>query len=535
MKRTQHEKMKMTKKKYAVSAALLICICAAAVALLLTGSFNKQETKVSLLDFGTVTQGVHIAGVDLSGMTKQEAIDATDDVPEKLLSEISIPIDVNGEIFTLSAKDAGLDTDYEDAMINALSYGHIGTIDDRMKAVNAAENEPVDFAVTVRARKENVEAAVYRLKEKLDKEPVDAGCRFTPKGHYSNGAEYDPKISGQPVRIPESEMPGALRYQYYRTDEFVGNYIPADADISRFLYLDEEDGFGVDVASIVFSVMTAVERGDYSVIKVPLQAVKPAVSLNDVRYRTQLVSSWTSSYESHDNAGRNYNVAKLSGIINGVVIKPGEIWSINEEAGPRTYGNGWEGAPGILDGAFVTEPGGGVCQISSTVYNAAIRAGLEIVESSRHSVISNYIPLGLDATISTGTKDLKLKNPYSTPVFIVSYVNKSEKNVTVEIYAPPVIDEKHGQVILDFSSEVIERTEVPGVVVHYDSIETPDGKPIAPGKSKMYVTARRGTKAQVYIHYISPDGKELEKREFYIAVYPKIEGHEYVNGPPPES
>jgi vancomycin resistance protein YoaR len=363
---------------------------------------------------------------------------------------------------------------------------------------------------------------------------VDAGWQFTPSGHYPDGAEYDPKISGQPVRVPESEMPSALRYQYYRTNRFIGDYIPADADIARFVYVKEENGLIVEVRPIVNSIIDAVEKGDYSAITAPVQMPEPSIYLDAIMYQTQLISSWTSSYESHDGAGRNFNVAKLSGIINGVVIKPGEIWSINEEAGPRTYGNGWKGAPGIYNGAFVTEPGGGVCQISSTLYNAALRAGLEIVESSRHSVISNYIPLGLDATISTGTKDLKLKNPYGTPVFIVSYVNKNKKNVTVEIYGPPVTDTTHGEVILDFSSEVIERTEMPGTEIHYNAAETPDGKAIAPGSSKNFVTARRGTKAQVYIRYISLDGNELEKKKFYVAVYPKIEGQQYVNGPPPE-
>ena len=533
MKRIQNEKMKKTKKRFIIPAILSIVImAAAAVVLLLTGSFNNKEMELSLLDFGTVMQGVHVAGIDISGMAKQEAIDATAGIPEKLLGKIKISIDVNGEILTLSAKEAGLDTDYEDVIKNALKYGHNGNIDDRMRAAYAAKNGLVDLPVTVRAKRENVEAALYPLKEKLDKEPVDASWQFTPGGHYSNGAEYDPKISGQPVRIPESDMPSSLRYQYYRTSKYIKNYIPADANISRFTYSKEESGLIVDVKLVVGSVISAVEKDDYSTIMAPVQVIEPAVYLDAVKYRTQLISSWTSSYESHYDTERNYNVAKLSGIINGVIIKPGEVWSINEEAGPRTYGNGWKGAPGIKDGAFITEPGGGVCQISSTVYNAALRAGLEIVESSRHSVISNYMPLGLDATISTGGKDLKLKNPYDTPVFIVSYVNKSAKNVTVEIYGPPVADGTHGQVILGFSSKLIERTGMPKTVVHYNAAETPDGKPIDPGKSKMFVTARRGTKAQVYIHYISLDGKELEVKEFYVTSYPKITGQQYVNGPP---
>lgn len=527
MKRTQRKKLKIFVNRSVISAVVLLC-AAGAAAFSFAGCSVNQDMKLSLLDFGTITQGVRIAGIDVSGMTQQQAIEATSGVPDKLLGEIKIPIDVNGKILTLSAKEAGLDTDYEDAVANALSYGHFGAIGDRAEAASAAMNGAVDFAVTVTAKKENVEAAIFPLKEKLDKAPVDAECKFTPKGHNINGA-----ASGQIERIPAGEMPNKLRYKYYRTSKYVKNYIPSGAGISRFIYTKEEDGLEVDIRSVAVSVLNAAAKGDYSTIKAPAQALKPAITLDAVKYQTQLISSFTSSYESHNGSARNYNVAKLSGIINGVVIKPGEIWSINEEAGPRTYDRGWKGAAGIKDGAFITEPGGGVCQLSSTTYNAALRAGLEIVESSRHSVISNYMPLGLDATISTGGKDLKVRNPYSTPVFIVSYVNKKEKNVTVEFYGPPVTDGTHGQVILDFSSKFIERFGSPNTEVHYNASETPDGKPIAEGSSKNFVTARRGTRAQVYIHYISPDGKELEKKKLYVAVYPKINGQKYVNGAPP--
>jgi hypothetical protein len=96
------------------------------------------------------------------------------------------------------------------------------------------------------------------------------------------------------------------------------------------------------------------------------------------------------------------------------------------------------------------------------------------------------------------------------------------------------MDGTHGQVILNFSSKVIERTQVPKTEIHYKASKTPDGKPIEPGTSKLYVKPRRGTTAQVYIHYISLDGKELEVKKFYTAKYPKITGHKYVNDAPPK-
>ena len=142
------------------------------------------------------------------------------------------------------------------------------------------------------------------------------------------------------------------------------------------------------------------------------------------------MSSWTSSYRKHSSANRVYNVTKLCGIINGQTLEPGVEWSINEVAGPRTVANGWKEADGISDGGYTKQAGGGVCQISSTLFNASIRSGIfynsrtsisesensykwgiEVTFWRHHSIISNYIPLGLDATISTGGPDFDAAQP----------------------------------------------------------------------------------------------------------------------------
>ncbi len=513
--------------------AIVLSVCLLAAILTIASCASNTQADISrVLDFGTVMKGVHVAGIDLSGMTRAQALAATAHIPAGILDSISFTVDAGEEAMSFSAEELGVDTDYEDVIEYAFTYGHKGTHDQRSRDAYAAANGLVNFTVNARAAEKKVKSAAAALKERLDKLPRDAGYVFMPSGYLADGTPCDPGSGGDRIRIAEGEMPNPLRYQYYLTNRYVNNYIPAEAGVSRFQYTPEQSGRSTDIDALAASVINAVNNKDYSAVTVPVTTLEPSVKSADIARQTQLLSSWTSSYSSHDGADRNYNVAKLSALINGVVIAPGETWSINEHAGPRTYEKGWKGAPGISDGAFVTAPGGGVCQVSSTLYNAALRAGLDITESSRHSIISNYMPVGLDATISTGNKDLKLYNPYDTPVFIISYVNANDKNVTVEIYGPPVVLKAYGEVILDFSSEITESTEMPQTKVHYRAAETPDGKRIAPGASRTYIKARRGTTAQVYIHYISLDGKELEVKKFYVAKYPKIEGEKYVNDVP---
>jgi vancomycin resistance protein YoaR len=313
----------------------------------------------------------------------------------------------------------------------------------------------------------------------------------------------------------------------------VDDYIPKDAYIARFLYTPEQKGLKTDMDKLADMIVTAVSSDDYSVITAPTEATEPTVTLEQVKAQTQLVSSWTSSYSNHSNSNRVHNVSKLSGIINGVVLKPDVVWSINEEAGPRTIARGWKEAAGISGGAFVPDPGGGVCQISSTLYNASLRSGVTIMSFKHHSIISDYIPIGLDATISTGSPDLKLKNTNATPMYIVSYMNKSEKNVTVEIYGTPVVDPTNGEIILHFTSKKTSTGKVPETIYYYNKTETPDGDSIKAGKSKTYVQARASTTAVVYIHYYKLDGTEIKSEKYDTAKYPSIKGKVYVNGPDP--
>lgn len=113
-------------------------------------------------------------------------------------------------------------------------------------------------------------------------------------------------------------------------------------------------------------------------------------------------------------------------------------------------------------------------------------------------------------------------------------MNPKEKNVTVEIYGPPVIDEKHGPVILDFKSEVIKKTSMPETVIHQGATHTPDGEPIEPGDTYVYREAKRGTTVQVYIRYLTLEGELLEVRKLYKHSYPSFTGIWYVNDNPVE-
>jgi len=355
--------------------------------------------------------------------------------------------------------------------------------------------------------------------------------------------------------LPEAERPNHLRYEYYNHDHYendIEDKIPEQAYISRFWYMEEQTGIDVDLADLEAQIRTALQSDDFSVITAKTIVTEPVVTVELLKKQTQLISSWTSSYRKHSSANRVFNVAKLSGIINGQVLQPGMEWSINDTAGPRTVARGWREADGIADGGYSAQAGGGVCQISSTLFNASIRSGIfynsltdiksgdngykwgiEVTSWRHHSIISDYIPLGLDATISTGGPDLKLLNHCTTPFYIVSYMNAAEKCVTVEIYGQTVVHPEYGEVILSYRFKDLGAYGTPVMSTYYNQTQTPDGKPLAPGEQRTYAQTRPGRKVQAYRHYYALDGAEKGSEKFQYHAYAPINGGTYCNFPDP--
>lgn len=543
-------KRRPKRRKSRINTGLIVSICVLAAALLVGVVLlilNSQNND-RIMNNTSALEGVTVNGIEISGMEREQALQATSAIPETLLSDIQISFLVEEELFDYTAQQVGITTDYEDVIDEAMSYGNTGTLEERKQAIEIAKEQGMAFTVSVNADRAGIEAVLLPLINTLDTQPQDASYTFTPWGHLADGTAFEQEqqamieasASGKQwtrpelVRIPENEMPNKLRYQLWRNDKYSDGFVPDDASISRFVYQEGISGRTVDMNAVVDSIVSQVENKEYAVISAPIQDVTPAVTIEDLKQKTQLIASWSSTYENHSSYNRVWNVAKLSGIVNGVVIQPGEEWSINTEAGNRTVAGGWKEASGIVDGGYVDQPGGGVCQISSTVYNAAIRADMNITASRHHSIPSDYIPFGLDATISSGGPDLKFKNPYDTPVFLVSYVNPKDKTSTVEIYGPPVVDAEYGEVILSFSFQDGGSFGEPVMTYVYNTTTVPRvGRVLNPNESFQYSAVRPGRSVETFKHILTLSGDQLAVKSFGKNTWNPQNGVTYVNGPDP--
>lgn len=178
----------------------------------------------------------------------------------------------------------------------------------------------------------------------------------------------------------------------------------------------------------------AVEDGD-RYVAVPTTTVHPRLTTLDAQdlHERREIASFT-TYFSPTSVARVNNIRQVAQILDGYVVRPGETFSFNHVVGPRTRAAGFDEAPVIRDGVLTPGVGGGICQVSTTLFNAAFFAGLPVVERKPHSFYIDHYPVGRDATVSYGATDLRFRNDSDT-VLLLS-VSTSPQSVTVSLAAP---------------------------------------------------------------------------------------------------
>ncbi|MED4589409.1 VanW family protein, partial [Priestia flexa] len=168
-------------------------------------------------------------------------------------------------------------------------------------------------------------------------------------------------------------------------------------------------------------------------ITVPIYETPPNVSVQAATGVSEVpIASFTTKFRPNDT-GRNRNIQLSAEAINNTILGPGDYFSYNSVVGPRTVERGYQQAPEIINKELVMGIGGGICQTSSTLFNAVDKAGVQIVARSHHSKDVGYVPKGRDATVSWNGPDFKFMNNKSYPIIIKTYTNVAGGTLTVEV------------------------------------------------------------------------------------------------------
>ncbi len=347
----------------------------------------------------TFRDGVKLIGVDVSGMTPEEATGLVKYAAEKKLEKVAVSVVLDDATWTFGADDLGMGYDLTDMFADGLAFGR--SDDDGVQDVFAAGAGEFDADYTW--DRSAIEFALTQLELSINKEAT------------------------QPYAEPIADW----------------------ASEERFNYIAGEDGRALNVAATADDIEYALRTGNFTATVEPvINAVLPELTIEDVKLHTQYISEFTTKFSAarDDEVKQNrlFNIQKAADIINANTIPAGEEWSFNTVVGPRTYELGWKGANGISGGKeYTVQAGGGICQPSTTLYNALLAANIEIVDRRAHSIPSDYVDVGLDATVDTRGIDFVFRNNTEYPLYIFARVQRvegssSRHTITVYIYGEPL-------------------------------------------------------------------------------------------------
>ncbi|MBR3972233.1 MAG: VanW family protein [Ruminococcus sp.] len=388
---------KMQSKKLSaikISSAILLYLCVILI-IGFAGCAPKDEgsntaTTQSATDLQideetyTFSEGIMIGSLSAGGKTYREVHTAAKKEVESLVKDFEISVTVGKSKHSFKRADFTYDNNLDDIMKQAVSYNNSKSSDDTKT-----------FDLTFEVNEESVRKAVDALGEEIDCEPVDA----TISGIENKKATITKAVDGKKL---------------------------------------QREKLTSDMVKLI-NTLSKGEKADSTIIKASVDTIKPSVTTSDLDSKITLLSSFTTT--STNTADGNHNMKLSLDSCNGSVILPGEVWSFNDCTGNSNLTSlGYRAATVIIGGKLEQGIGGGICQSSTTIYNAAIRTNMEIVERYCHYFQSTYADAGLDATIDWGNLDLKLKNPTDYPMYMQCYMSGTKLYCNIYGYQDPSFD-----------------------------------------------------------------------------------------------
>ena len=379
---------------------ILSCLLLSLMAGILFAGTNSYAKTTS----DEIAMGVYAEEVDLSGLTKEEAKEAINAYISGKAEE-KITLTIGDEELNVSRESLGVSWNNEEVVDEALALGKSGNLIKRYKALKDLQFDNKVYDLRYTADTELIQTVVTEKCTKYNQKAVNVGLKKTDSG---------------------------------------------------FVVVDGKQGVVVDESGAVKTILAFIE-GDYSeentTVAVPTMISEPIGSAEELAKVKDKLGTFKTSFRTSDS-DRSKNVRTGVAHIDGTVLYPGETFSTYEYVNPFTEENGYAMAGSYLNGKVVDSLGGGICQVSSTLYNAVLLSELEIVERSPHSMMVTYVQASADAAIAGTYKDFKFKNNTNAPVYIEGHTT-DDKQVVFNIYGE---ETRPAGRTIKFTNKVLEST-----------------------------------------------------------------------------
>ena len=347
----------------------------------------------------TISKNVYIGGVNVSGMTEEQATKA---VEEKLGKGTggNYTVKIGDETTTATAENFGMEWTNREVVHEAMEVAKGGNLIKQYKDKKDLQVEPKNFEVAYAPNEQAVKTYVEKLAEEYNRDAEEGDITF------ANGY---PEVTGG------------------------------------------ETGIAVNVDQSVSSIMKALE-GDGTELTVVAEVQKPSVTKEELSQVKDVLGTATTYYGS--SYERNTNVEVGASKINGTLIMPGETFSVTAAVTPFNADNGYYPAPSYESGQVVDTYGGGICQVSTTLYNAVLKAELQVDERHNHTMLVSYVDPSKDAAIAEGLMDFVFTNNTDAPIYIYGVGYQGTLNFT--IYGHETRDPNRS---ISFRSETLSQTD----------------------------------------------------------------------------
>ena len=428
---------KKNKKRNIIITVIVIAIVAVIALIFSTIFAFLNINKEGILD------GVSIQGIDVSGLSYEEAKAKLDEIYNKKMEK---DINLSYEDYTATLNPTLMEVNYniEKAVDEAYNLG---------RGENIFVNNYQILMTLIQKKNINIEMT---LNEEVTRQSIeDIGVNLPGIVIESSYSVEDDELiitKGQPgIVIDTDKLLEQVKEILNNTDTENQNIIipvlekePEAIDIDKIYeevhtepqdayYTEEPFAVYPEVEGIDFDLESAREmlKEDKEEYVIPLIITKPEKTLEDIGEKAfpDELATFTTRYDASDT-DRTTNLKLACEKLNGTVVLPGETFSYNDTLGPRTVAAGYKNAKIYEAGQVVDGIGGGICQISSTLYNTALKANMEIVERRNHQFVTSYVPAGRDATVVYGSTDFKFKNTRSYPIRIVASAQNGVATVT---------------------------------------------------------------------------------------------------------
>ena len=355
-------------KKYTI-IGLVAIICVLGISI---NYFNKKYIYTD-----AIAKNIFIEGIDVSNLTKEEAINYINEN----ITPSDIQLNYDGETNIISPDEIDLKYNTSEVVDEAYNYTKTDSYFENIKRF-------------------------FDLNKNIKNLEI--------KSLYNEN-----KLSEKIQSISESINVAMENAKVYISDS--GNISASSATIGKEL----------DIAATKESIYDAIKNKDYKAIDLKVNIKQPKISTEAAKSVNTLLAEFSTKFSTNDS-NRVTNIVLSAKATSDVLLMPGEEFSYNNLTGKRTKSNGYKDAPVIINGKLEQDVGGGVCQVSSTLFNSVLYSGLDVTSRRNHSLKSSYVSIGRDAMVSDGGSDFRFKNPYSHPVYIKNTVSNGV--ITSKIY-----------------------------------------------------------------------------------------------------